>query len=87
MHTCKVEVKKDHLSKLSKSTPVQALVELIWNSLDADSNNVEIVYREGPLGIDQISIKDHGCGIVYNELEILFGFLGACRIMIAGAHK
>jgi hypothetical protein len=76
MHTCKVEVKKDHLSKISKSTPVQALVELIWNSLDADSNNVEIVYRKGPLGIDQISIKDDGCGIVYNELESLFGFLG-----------
>jgi hypothetical protein len=76
MKTCKVELKEDHLNKLSKATPVQAIVELIWNSLDADSFNIDISYHEGPLGIDKIIIKDDGTGILHDKFESLFGFLG-----------
>lgn len=72
----KVEVKKDHLSKISKSTPSQAIAELIWNGLDADANNIRIKFRDGNFGIDQIIIEDDGYGIYYEEVEDLFGFLG-----------
>ena len=38
-----VEVKNDHLVRLaSKSKPIPAISELIWNSLDADANVVKV---------------------------------------------
>lgn len=74
--TCKVEVKKDHLSKISKSTPVQAVAELIWNSLDADASSVDVDFKEGHFGLERIIISDDGEGIVYGKIDELFGFLG-----------
>ncbi|MCK4947710.1 MAG: ATP-binding protein [Candidatus Aureabacteria bacterium] len=72
----KIEVKKDHLSKIASGSPEFALAELIWNALDADANNIEVCFHEGPLGVDEILIRDNGTGIAYDEAENLFVSLG-----------
>lgn len=75
----KVAVQKDHISKLAKSHPVQALAEIMWNALDADATKVEVMFKENPIddmSIEQIIVKDNGHGIPYQEAETLFSSLG-----------
>lgn len=72
----RVEVKKDHLSKIASGSPESALAELIWNSFDADATNVEIRFHEGQIGIDEILIRDNGTGIPHEKAEKLFESLG-----------
>ncbi|MCB2262569.1 MAG: ATP-binding protein [Candidatus Thiosymbion ectosymbiont of Robbea hypermnestra] len=73
---CKVEVRKDHLSKVAASRPKAALAELIWNSLDADADNVNVNFTIGALGIERVTVSDDGIGIPYKEAEALFTSLG-----------
>lgn len=72
----KIEVKRDHLSKIATGSPEVALAELIWNSLDADATNIEINFHEGALGVNEIQIFDDGSGIIYDEAKDLFVSLG-----------
>ena len=73
---CKVEVRKDHLSKLASGSPERALSELIWNSIDADSTKISVVLREGEFGVEEITVEDNGVGMDYQEAEMLFVSLG-----------
>lgn len=73
---CKVEVKKDHLSKIAAGSPETGLVEMLWNALDADATNVNIQFQEDTFGVDEIRIKDNGTGIKYEDAEDLFVSLG-----------
>lgn len=66
-----VTVQHDHLSKLTKATPVVALSELIWNALDADADKVEVFFKD-----NEVIVRDNGCGIDYSQIEKLFGALG-----------
>lgn len=75
----KVQVKKDHISKQTKSKPEHALAEIIWNALDANATQGEVQVKENPtegLGIEQTIIKDNGHGMPYHEAESLFSSLG-----------
>ena len=71
-----IQVAKDHLEKLTKANGTTALMELIWNSLDADAKNIYIKTKDSGLGISQITIEDDGLGIRFNEAEAIFGTLG-----------
>lgn len=74
-----VEVKltSELLTRIAKESPKDALKELIWNSCDADANNVTIYCEENELGgLDFISVKDDGHGIAYQDTDFLFGNLG-----------
>lgn len=71
-----VVVTGDFLNRL-KSAPITAISELIWNSLDADADNVIVEFERDSLGaIEKITIKDNGHGISADELKITFGHLG-----------
>lgn len=76
MHKYKVKVKQDHLEKVATGSPESALAEIIWNALDADANNVDVFFNEGPFGVNEIIISDDGNGIAYSEAENLFEALG-----------
>jgi len=71
-----IKVAKDHLERLSKANGATALMELVWNSLDADSKNIQVITKESTLGINSIIVEDDGHGINYKEAEIVFGTLG-----------
>ncbi|MBG6162609.1 hypothetical protein IWQ54_002265 [Labrenzia sp. EL_195] len=72
----KVQVKSDHIKKIIGAAPIQALAELIWNAVDADSNRVDIEIERTDLGMQSISIRDNGHGIPREDVEKLFGSLG-----------
>ncbi|WP_286884828.1 ATP-binding protein [Aneurinibacillus sp. UBA3580] len=72
-----VQVTDDHLKKLLNITPIKALSELIWNSLDADATKVEVTLEKNELeGIRNITISDNGHGIDFRNVERQFGNLG-----------
>ena len=71
-----VGLEKDHLAKISRSTPTSALAELVWNALDADAFNIEIFLKANDFGLFEIIVRDDGHGIVYSSSERFFGTLG-----------
>ena len=77
-----ISVKRDHLEALTASKrPISALSELIWNSLDSDSDKVAVRFDCNSLGaIDQIRVIDSGSGIPYSEAHSVFGNLGGSWI-------
>jgi len=73
-----IKTTRDHLSRIATGTSaIDAVAELIWNSLDAGANNVTAVFDTNAIeGIEQIEIRDDGCGIEAPRIEQLFGDLG-----------
>jgi hypothetical protein len=75
--TVAVSVQKDHLDRLAKTRAESALVELIWNGLDAEANTVDVTWSFTALGaIDQIAVEDTGHGMSASEAEEVFARLG-----------
>lgn len=72
----KVEVKKDHLDKVSKAPVLTALTELIWNSFDADADIVQVAIDRNDFGLQSITVKDDGHGIIHQDAKKLFSSLG-----------
>jgi hypothetical protein len=76
-HSYAVEVQTDFLEKITRATPVQALAEFIWNSLDADATKVEVFVDENALGVmSEVIVRDNGTGIEYAKAPEFFGRLG-----------
>ena len=72
-----VQVKSDFLQEVQKVSPQLALQELIWNSLDADADEVRVSFDLSPLGgIQGIRVTDNGTGIEYEAVAGVFGSLG-----------
>lgn len=72
----KVEVKKDHLDKVSQAPVLNALTELVWNAFDADADLVEVIIDRTDFGLKAVHVKDNGMGIVYKDSQKLFSSLG-----------
>jgi hypothetical protein len=56
-----LSVEKDHLERLTDVSGSTALIELIWNSLDADATKIDIYYKH-EAGLDRyenIIIEDN----------------------------
>lgn len=72
-----VTAQPDHIVSLTKTTPIGAVSELVWNSFDADASNVRIIIEENGLGgIDEIRIEDDGEGLAPSDARQAFGFIG-----------
>jgi len=77
MQKINVEIQSDLIEKLSKSDPIPALSELVWNGVDADADKVSIFLEHDNLDVlDRISVRDNGTGFSPEEAAILFKNLG-----------
>lgn len=68
-----------HVARLAhESDAVRAVVEMVWNAVDAEAWNVSVrIEREDLLGaIIAIHVEDDGHGINVNEVEADFGRIG-----------
>ncbi|MDQ1257993.1 MAG: hypothetical protein QG656_2601 [Candidatus Hydrogenedentes bacterium] len=77
MTTITVQVREDHLEFLSRSRPMAAIAELIWNALDADATSVQVVFVDNELGgLDSVEVRDDGHGLDYGHALEVFKNLG-----------
>jgi hypothetical protein len=76
-----IKAEADFLDKLTKCRPIEGLMELIWNSLDADARNIRINYSIDSIKtIQNVEIIDDGIGLSFEQAAKDFDFLG-------GSHK
>lgn len=72
-----VEVQPDFLEKITRAKPVQALSELIWNSLDADAREVRVSFDHNELDtLSAVIVRDDGVGIPRVQAPEFFRRLG-----------
>ena len=77
MTKIKVEVANDHLERISKKTPLQAISELVWNAYDGDADNVTVeLVRNALTGLELVRVTDDGVGISRERAATSFGHLG-----------
>ncbi len=70
-------VERDHIESLTKAAGLNAISELIWNALDADSTEINVEYVKNKLGgISEITVKDNGSGLEYSKAQNVFGRIG-----------
>jgi len=66
-----------YLKQFQKKDPADAILELIWNALDADATSISIDFDRNIVGsIEGIKVADNGHGIEHSKVEIYFGGLG-----------
>ncbi|WP_435092791.1 ATP-binding protein [Clavibacter michiganensis] len=76
MTTVRVTAQADFIDRLI-STPRAGLLELIWNSLDADATEVVVGLETGQMGgALGVSVTDNGHGLSADLAEAEFGSLG-----------
>jgi hypothetical protein len=72
-----VSLDKQHLESLGATTPLTGIIELVWNALDADANEIKVeLIRTEMAGIEEIRVVDDGHGIRADEVQQAFGMLG-----------
>jgi hypothetical protein len=76
--TFEIQVQDDYLQTIAQvRKPILAIAELIWNSVDADADRVDVMLHDDRLGgIKSIEVTDNGHGIPYADAEKLFSNLG-----------
>ena len=75
-----VNVSKDHIERISKTNPLNAIEELVWNALDSGTQRVEVTLRmNGMGGVQNVEVVDKGAGIPIDDLETAFGSLGESK--------
>ena len=75
-NTLKVNLSDDHLKRVSRANPIQAIEELIWNSLDADATKIFLRVESNEIGNQTIVIEDNGSGISEKQASKYLGFIG-----------
>lgn len=79
-YSVQLTIQNDLISKLGKTSLVDALIELIWNSLDADALNVKVVFEDNGLdSLTSIKVIDDGIGIPFTEAKNIFKNLGGSK--------
>ena len=73
-----IDTKADLVLRLAhRDRPVEAIIELLWNSLDAEANKVAVVIETNDLdGVERVRIEDDGHGIAPEEVPPAFEHLG-----------
>jgi sensor histidine kinase regulating citrate/malate metabolism len=66
MKRVSVSVQNDYLERMSKTRPINAVAELVWNSLDADADKIKVKLFENEMGgLEKLTVTDNGHGLDY----------------------
>lgn len=78
MKTYSLEAGDDHVQKLAhENDPVRAVIELVWNSLDANAHRVDVVlHRSQTDVVVGVEVNDDGHGMAPEEISTAFRFVG-----------
>jgi hypothetical protein len=78
MQRLHIDAKDDLILRLAhRDQPVQAVIELVWNSLDAEANNVTVVIERNAMdGVERVRIEDDGHGMAPEAIPSAFQDLG-----------
>ncbi|MFE3824852.1 ATP-binding protein [Streptomyces sp. NPDC059092] len=93
MGSITLRVEQDHVEGVAKlNDPVGAVVELIWNALDADATNVTVEIERNELdGISKVLVSDDGHGMVSEACPSYFDKLGGSwkktSLVSMGKHR
>jgi len=73
-----VSAQRDILEGFAKArSAFSAIAELVWNSFDADAEDVRVILEKNKLdALETIRIQDDGEGMPYSDAEKTFGNLG-----------
>ncbi|OZC91749.1 ATP-binding protein [Rhodococcus sp. 06-412-2C] len=73
-----IDAQADYVLRIAhRDDPVRAVVELIWNSLDAEATRVSVtVEPDGLDGVARVTVADNGHGVPPEEVATRFGQLG-----------
>lgn len=73
-----LQASDDLVARLAREgDPVRAIVELIWNAIDAEADSVSVeLDRSESDAIDQVRVVDDGHGISSDQVEATFGRIG-----------
>lgn len=56
-----VAVQNDYLERMSKTRPINAVAELVWNSLDADADSIKVKLFENKMGgLERLTVTRRG---------------------------
>jgi len=59
MKRVSVSVQDDYLERMSKTRPINAVAELVWNSLDADADKIKVKLFENEMGgLEKLIVTD-----------------------------
>lgn len=78
MPRIQLEAASDHVEGLAhEKDPVRAVIELIWNGLDADAHRVTVSLRRNALdGVDGVTVHDDGHGMGPEDARTAFRWIG-----------
>ena len=84
-----LEAGDDHVARLAhENDPVRAVVELIWNAIDAEATRVEVTLDHDGLGaVSKTTVTDDGHGIDVDEVKCTFGRIGGSWKRLATKTK
>lgn len=78
MRTITLAAGDDHVQRLAgEKDPVRAVIELIWNGLDADADQINVTLQRNDLeGISGVTVRDDGEGIGPERIATAFKWVG-----------
>lgn len=79
----------DLVTRLARERdPVRAVVELVWNAIDAEAGAVRITLARSDMdAIESVAVEDDGHGISSDEVQATFGRIGGSWKALATRSK
>jgi hypothetical protein len=79
----------DLVTRLARERdPVRAVVELVWNAIDAEAETVRVqLSRSNIDAIESVTVQDDGHGITSDEVQATFGRIGGSWKALAARSK
>ena len=72
----KVKIEERMVRDVTRGKPIPSLAELIWNSLDADADVVDVRTERDTLSLRKVFVRDNGIGIPRKDIPTTFELLG-----------